>query len=142
MTVRFFGGWDYASDDVHRPNFADIGYTKGVPMGGDLSKAPKGKLPNFIVQAAKDPDGANLDRVQVVKGWLDGNGKTHEKVYDVAWAGAKLRKRLTNGKLRPIGNTVDVGKATTPTQLVKWNWRQCGGIPILMQRSERFTTFA
>jgi hypothetical protein len=108
MTVRFFGGWDYLSDDVHRPNFADIGYAKGVPMGGDLSTAPKGKAPSFIVQAAKDPDGANLDRVQIVKGWLDSNGTTHEKVYDVALAD----DRNPGAKAASIGSTVDVENAT------------------------------
>ena len=108
MTVRFFGGWDYTSDDVHRPSFADIGYAKGVPMGGDLSNAPKGKAPSFIVQAAKDPDGANLDRVQVVKGWLDSQGTTHEKVYDVALADG----RNPGAKAASIGSTVDVENAT------------------------------
>jgi len=107
MTVRFFGGWQYARDDVHRPNFADIGYAKGVPMGGDLSNAPKGKAPSFIVQAAKDPDGANLDRVQVVKGWLDADGKTQEKVYDVALADG----RKPGAKAASIGSTVDVENA-------------------------------
>lgn len=108
MTVRFFGGWDYASDDVHRPNFADIGYANGVPMGGDLSNAPKGKSPRFIVQAAKDPDGANLDRVQVVKGWLNRDGKLQEKVYDVALADG----RKPGAKAASIGSTVDVENAT------------------------------
>jgi hypothetical protein len=108
ITVRFFGGWDYASNDVHRPNFADIGYAKGVPMGGDLSKAPNGKSPRFIVQAAKDPDGANLDRIQVIKGWLDSEGKTHEKVYDVALADG----RKAGAKADSIGSTVDIKNAT------------------------------
>jgi hypothetical protein len=108
ITVRFFGGWDYAINDVHRPNFADIGYAKGVPMGGDLSKAPDGKAPRFIVQAAKDPDGANLDRVQVVKGWLDSDGKTQEKVYDVALADG----RKPGAKAASIGSTVDIKNAT------------------------------
>ena len=108
MTVRFFGGWNYAKDDVHRPNFADIGYANGVPMGGDLSNAPKDKAPSFIVQAAKDPDGANLDRVQVVKGWLDAKGKLHEKVYDVALADG----RKPGAKANSIGSTVDVKNAS------------------------------
>jgi len=108
MTVRFFGGWDYVSDDVHRPNFADIGYAKGVPMGGDLSNAPEGKSPRFIVAASKDPDGANLDRVQVIKGWLDSEGKTQEKVYDVALADG----RKPGASAKSIGSTVDVENAT------------------------------
>ena len=111
MRVRFFGGWDYESDDVHRPNFADIGYAKGVPMGGDLTAGPRGKAPSFIVQAAKDPDGANLDRVQIIKGWLDEDGATQEKVYEVAWAGNRRKNRRT-GKIRAIGSTVDVDNAT------------------------------
>jgi len=108
MTVRFFGGWDYATDDVHRPNFADIGYAKGVPMGGDLTSAPDGKAPSFIIQAAKDPDGANLDRVQVIKGWLDSEGKTQEKVYDVAIAD----DRQVGASAASIGSTVDVADAS------------------------------
>ena len=108
MTVRFFGGWDYASDDVYRPNFADIGYAKGVPMGGNLSSAKRGKAPTFIVAAAKDPDGANLDRIQIIKGWLDKKGKLHEKVHDVALADG----RKPGAKARSIGSTVDVKKAS------------------------------
>ena len=108
MTVRFFGGWDYASDDVHRPNFADIGYAKGVPMGGDLKKAPKGKAPTFMVSALKDPDGAHLDRVQIIKGWLDKNEGLHEKIYDVALADG----RKPGAKASSIGSTVDVKNAS------------------------------
>ena len=111
MTVRMFGGFDYAQEDAYRHDMPAIGYAKGVPMGGDLSDAPDGKAPTILLAVLKDPDGANLDRIQVVKGWLDADGKTHEKVYDVAWAGGKLRKRLANGKLHPIGNTVDVKNA-------------------------------
>lgn len=103
MTVRFFGGWGYDTNDVHRPNFADLGYAKGVPMGGDLSNAPKGKAPTFMVQASKDPDGANLDRIQVIKGWLDKKGKLHEKVYDVALSD----KRKPGAKANSIGSTID-----------------------------------
>lgn len=108
MIVRFFGGWDYVEDDAQRPNFADIGYEKGVPMGGDLSNAPHDKSPNFIVQASKDPDGANLDRLQVVKGWLDSNGQLHEKVYDVALADG----RSPGASVTSIGSTVDIDDAS------------------------------
>jgi hypothetical protein len=108
ITVRFFGGWDYKMDDVARPNFADVGYAKGVPMGGDLSNAPKDKSPMFIVAASKDPDGANLDRVQVIKGWLDKKGKLHEKVYDVALADG----RRAGASAKSIGSTVDVEDAS------------------------------
>ncbi len=109
MVVRFFGGWDYTQQDLNSRQPAFVGYSKGVPMGGDLTKAPKDKSPTFMVFALRDPIGANLDRVQIVKGWLDAKGKTHEKVYDVAWSGN--RKPDGKGKLPPVGNTVDVAKA-------------------------------
>ncbi|MCK4837740.1 MAG: DUF3604 domain-containing protein, partial [Desulfobulbaceae bacterium] len=110
MLVRFFGGWDYTADDAMNRLPAEVGYTKGVPMGGDLSKAPKGKAPTFLVGAMKDPLSGNLDRIQIVKGWLDKKGKTHEKVYDVVWSGD--RKPNAKGKLPPVGNTVNIAKAT------------------------------
>jgi Protein of unknown function (DUF3604) len=84
--------------------------TRGVPMGGDLTDAPAGKAPTFLVAALKDPIGANLDRYQIVKGWLDAQGAVHEKIYDVAWSGD--RKPGTDGKLPAVGNTVDVANAT------------------------------
>ena len=110
LVVRVFAGYDFAPDDVHRPDFARRGYEHGVPMGGDLPKAPKDKAPVLMVRALRDVDGANLDRVQVVKGWLDAKGKTHEKVYDVAWSGD--RKPGADGKLPPVGNTVNVADAS------------------------------
>jgi len=109
MTVRFFGGWDYAKADLNNRQPAFVGYSKGVPMGGDLRKAPAGKSPSFMVYALRDPIGANLDRIQIIKGWLDANGKTHEKVYDVAWSDD--RKPNAKGKLPLVGNTVDVKNA-------------------------------
>ena len=87
MIVRFFGGFDFEAKDAQNRLPAKIGYTKGVPMGGDLSNAPKGKAPTFLVAALKDPIGANLDRYQIIKGWLDAKGQLHEKIYDVAWSG-------------------------------------------------------
>ena len=111
ITVRFFGGWDYQEEDVHRPAWLDVAYSKGVPMGGDLTAAPRGKPPVFIVHAMKDPDGANLDRIQIIKGWLDRRGRLKEKVYEVVWAGDRSLDPTT-GKLPPIGNTVDVASAT------------------------------
>jgi hypothetical protein len=110
MLVRFFGGWDFDAKDAHTRSPAVAGYTKGVPMGGDLQHAPAGKSPTFLVAALKDPIGANLDRIQVIKGWLDKNGEVHEKIYDVVWGGD--RKPGANGKLPPVGNTVDVENAT------------------------------
>ncbi len=112
MVVRFFGGWDYQETDTHTRNPAVVGYSKGVPMGGDLYKAPKGKSPTFLVAAMKDPYGANLDRIQIVKGWLDDKGNTQEKVYDVVWGDADKRQPNKNGKVPPVGNTVDVANAT------------------------------
>ena len=111
MIVRFFGGWEYDKQDANSRLPARVGYAKGVPMGGNLPATPKGKkAPTFLVAALKDPIGGNLDRVQIIKGWLDAKGKLHEKVYDVAWSGN--RKPDANGKLPSVGNTVDVGNAT------------------------------
>ena len=97
-------------------------------MGGDLPKASAGaKAPTFLVAASKDPIGANLDRIQVIKGWLDREGKTHEKIYDVAWGNADRRKRGSNGKIPPVGDTVDVSRATwtntigDPELVTVWN---------------------
>ena len=110
MVVRFFGGWDFADADAQTRMPAATGYGKGVPMGGDLTAAAAGKVPTFLVAALKDPIGANLDRYQIVKGWLDAKGELHEKVYDVAWSGG--RKAGADGKLPSVGNTVDVANAT------------------------------
>jgi|HubBroStandDraft_2_1064218.scaffolds.fasta_scaffold02461_5 hypothetical protein len=110
MIVRFFGGWDFDTKDAQSRNPAEPGYTKGVPMGGDLRDAPTGKSPSFLVAALKDPIGANLDRVQVIKGWLDPQGATHEKIYDVAVSGD--RKVGSDGRCKtPVGDTVDVPNA-------------------------------
>ena len=110
MIVRFFGGWEFTDADAQTRRPARAGYDKGVPMGSDLSDAPSGKAPPFLVAALKDPIGANLDRYQIVKGWHDAQGKLHEKVYDVAWSDG--RKPGKDGKLPPVGNTVDVKEAT------------------------------
>jgi len=112
MMVRFFGGWDFEAEDANNRLPADVGYRKGVPMGGDLTDAPQGKSPTFLVGALKDPYNGNLDRIQIVKGWLDENGETHEKVYDVVWGDADTRKPGADGKLPAVGNTVDVANAT------------------------------
>lgn len=109
MRVRFFGGWNFTADDLHSRQPVFFGYKKGVPMGGDLSQKSKGDAPTFMVYALRDPVGANLDRIQIVKGWLDAKGKTHEKVYDVAWSPG--RKQDAQGVLPPVGNTVDVKAA-------------------------------
>jgi hypothetical protein len=111
MIVRFFGGWDFAPGDAGNRLPANIGYTKGVPMGGDLGPAPQGKTPTFLVAALKDPIGANLDRYQIIKGWLDKDGKPQEKVYDVIWSGGRIAD-ARSGKLPSVGSTVDVANAT------------------------------
>jgi hypothetical protein len=110
MLVRLFGGFDFVAADANTRSPAIVGYTKGVPMGGDLGPAPEGKAPTFLVAALKDPIGANLDRYQIVKGWLDASGEVHEQVYDIAWSGD--RKPAADGKLPAVGSTVDVANAT------------------------------
>ncbi|UCH85900.1 MAG: DUF3604 domain-containing protein [Candidatus Latescibacterota bacterium] len=111
ILVRFWGGWEFEPTDAMSRLPGEIGYAKGVPMGGDLSAAPQGESPTFLVAALKDPLSGNLDRIQIIKGWLDG-GKTYEKVYDVVWSDADRRKPGTDGKLPAVGNTVDVANAT------------------------------
>ena len=112
MLVRFFGGWEFEEADALSRLPAEIGYTKGVPMGGQLNTAPEGAAPRFLVAALKDPLSGNLDRVQVVKGWADAKGNTYEKVYNVAWGDADSRDLDANGNLPPVGNTVNVAEAT------------------------------
>ena len=112
MMVRLFGGFEFEPKHARYRNPAEIGYRLGVPMGGDLSKAPAGKAPTFLVAALRDPIGANLDRIQIVKGWLGSDGKAQEKVYDVVWGDADRRQRGADGKVPPVGNTVDVATAT------------------------------
>ena len=116
IRVRFFAGWDFEEGEVSRYDFAEQGYLRGVPMGGDLSKAPSGEAPKFMIRALKDPDGANLDRVQVIKGWVDANGEVQERIFDVAVSdGRKIDK---DGRCKePVEvvsllNTVDVNTAT------------------------------
>jgi hypothetical protein len=123
ILVRFWGGWEFEASDAASRLPAEIGYSKGVPMGGDLSDAPEGKAPNFLVAAIKDPYSGNLDRIQIIKGWLDADGETQEKVYDVAWGDAETRQPGADGNLPPVGNTVDVKNAT---------WTNTIGDPELM----------
>ena len=111
MIVRFFGGWDFEAKDAHDRMPAKVGYAKGVPMGADLQGAPAGKAPTFLVGALKDPIGANLDRIQIVKGWLDAKGEVHEQVFDVAWSDGRKADPKT-GKMPSVGSTVDVENAT------------------------------
>ncbi|MGB3562581.1 MAG: DUF3604 domain-containing protein [Thermoanaerobaculia bacterium] len=121
ITVRFFGGWDFEEADAYTRMPAEAGYATGVPMGGDLRHAPAGKAPTFLVAALKDSMSGNLDRIQIVKGWMDNRGDLYEKVYDVAWSDD--RAPGADGKLPPVGNTVDVENAT---------WRNTIGDPELI----------
>ena len=121
MIVRFFGGWDFGEKDAQTRNPALEGYRRGVPMGGDLPKAEAGRSPTFLVAALRDPIGANLDRIQIVKGWIDAAGTLQEKVYDVVWSGD--RQPDANGKVPMVGNTVDLETA---------NWTNTIGAPELI----------
>ena len=109
MTLRFFGGWDY-DDTLFAGDWVKAGYAKGVPMGADLK--PGNGVPKFIISALKDPMGANLDRVQVVKGWVNASGVLQEKVFDVVWGDADKRPKGTNGKVPAVGDTVNIAKAS------------------------------
>lgn len=110
MTVRFYGGYDFAPSDLRTREVSTVGYLKGVPMGADLTDAPDGKSPTFLVAALRDPIGANLDRIQIVKGWVNADGATEEKVYDVVWSGD--REVGSDGKVPAVGSTVDPATAT------------------------------
>jgi hypothetical protein len=122
IMVRFFGGWTYTDDDLRSRQPAFAGYEKGVPMGGDLRPAPSdGEAPKFMVYALRDPIGANLDRIQIVKGWMNDDGDLEERIYDVAWSGD--RRPGADGKVPAVGNTVDVQAA---------NWTNTIGASELM----------
>ena len=109
IQLRMFGGFEFAAEDANARDIAAVGYGGGVPMGGDLAQAPNDTPVSLLIHAVKDPAGANLDRVQVIKGWLDADGETHERVYDAAWAG---QRTAANGKVPAIGSTVDVERLT------------------------------
>jgi hypothetical protein len=110
LRVRVFGGFNFKADDLWRSDFPSFGYQTGVPMGGDLRSAPAGQSPALLIRAIRDPDGANLDRVQVIKGWLDANGKTHERIWDVAVSGQRPIDQ--NGRCTTaVGSTVNVAQA-------------------------------
>jgi hypothetical protein len=109
IAVRVFGGWDFGANEVETHDFAREGYARGVPMGGDLTNAPDGKAPAFMIRALRDPDNANLDRVQVIKGWQD-NGEVYERIYDVACSDGRaiVNRRCERG----VGSTVDLSVPT------------------------------
>jgi hypothetical protein len=108
--LRLFGGFDFAARDAEARDLAAVGYRRGVPMGSTLAAAPQGKAPTLLIHAVKDPAGANLDRVQVVKGWIDASGESHERVYDAVWAGD--RRPDARGTLPAVGSTVDLSAAS------------------------------
>lgn len=120
MQVRFFGGFDFGAEDM--ADLVKAGYTKGVPMGGDLSGGD-GKTPKFLISALMDPESASLDRIQVIKGWVDATGKSQEKIYNVSWSDPDRRKLGADGKLTPVPNTVDLTKGT---------WDNATGAPELV----------
>ncbi|MGI9530735.1 DUF3604 domain-containing protein [Lutimonas sp.] len=108
MKVRFFGGWNFTDNDLGE-NFVQSGYEKGVPMGGDIKEGNE-KAPTFLVYAMMDPEGGSLDRIQIIKGWLNEDGSLDEKVYDVVWSGE--RTIGADGKLPSVGNSVNLNDAT------------------------------
>ena len=111
MLVRFFGGWEFTENDARGRNPGFAGYEKGVPMGGDLSTPSDGGSPSLLVAALKDPLSGNLDRIQVIKGWMDSQGALHERIYDVAVSDG--RTIGGDGRCRtPVGKTVDIERAT------------------------------
>jgi hypothetical protein len=110
IALRLFAGWDFASADATSPELAAIGYAGGVPMGGELSgNAVDSDGIRLLISAMKDPQGANLDRIQVIKGWLDGEGNSREQVFDVAWSDGRLQR--VDGSLPPVGSTVNEAEA-------------------------------
>ena len=112
ITVRLFGGWSFEAEDALDPDLARAGYARGVPMGGVLQANGSEQAPGFLVAASRDPMGANLDRIQIIKGWVDAEGKSHEQVHDVVWSNADRRSPDDGGRLQPVGNTVDTASAS------------------------------
>ena len=112
LTVRVYGGYDYTGEELKKADWAKQVCAKGVPMGGDLMAASEGQIPSLLVQARRDPDGANLDRIQVVKGWLDSDGQTKEQVFDVSWSDPDQRKPGADGKVPSVGSSVNEREAT------------------------------
>jgi hypothetical protein len=110
IRVRFFGGWAFEAKQAQKANMVTLGYTFGHPMGSNLKGAPDGKVPSFLMYAVKDPEDANLDRIELVKGWVDAEGNAHEEVYDVAWSAG--RERGADGELPPVNNSVDLATAS------------------------------
>ena len=112
IILRFFAGWDFSESEASGQVLAFAGYRKGVPMGGTLKANGEQRAPTFLVQAMKDPMSGHLDRVQIVKGWVDSSSNTHEKIYDVVWGDAHRRQHDAEGRLPVVGNTVNVSEAS------------------------------
>ena len=112
LSVQMYGGFDFDGTELSAKNWAKAACLKGVPMGGDLTQAPDGKAPTFQIKARRDPDGANLDRIQIVKGWLKADGTTDEKIYNVTWSDPDKRTLADDGSIPSVGNTVDEKEAT------------------------------
>jgi hypothetical protein len=110
ITLRVFGGYDFEDTEPGDPNWAEMGYQNGVPMGADLQANTNNKAPQLMIWALKGPNSGNLDRIQVIKGWVDADGKTYEKIHDVVWSGDRQINNV--GKLPAIGNTVDIANAS------------------------------
>ena len=110
IQVQFYGGWNFRKADLRAKNITERGRSKGVPMGGDLPEAGKAKMPSFMVTAARDPVGANLDRIQIIKGWVEADGQVRERVFDVVASDG--RETGPDGKLPPVGNTVNLATAS------------------------------
>ena len=115
IAVRVFAGWDLTEEDLNADNFVQVGYRKGVPMGGSLSAVDEGATPRIMIRVAKDPKSVNLDRVQVIKGWVDPQGNSHETIYNVAWSGD--RQLNEDGKLAAVGNTVNLATGVTDNSI-------------------------
>ena len=111
ISVRFFAGWNFDDEILNTPDLVAQAYATGVPMGGQLAQPPAGKPPSFLLVAMKDPEGANLDRVQIIKAWVDAQGNSQEAIFDVAASDGRVADSKT-GKLPPVGDTVDVAAAS------------------------------
>lgn len=115
IQVRLFAGWDFAEEDAQSPEIASIGYAGGVPMGGELSDAPTGAAPRFLIRASRGPIAHNLDRIQVIKGWTDSSGEAQEKIFNVAWSDD--RQLDSEGKLPAVGSTVNLRTGKTENSI-------------------------
>ena len=115
IQVRLFGGWNFTEEDIESADLASIGYAGGVPMGGELNRAPEGAAPHFLIRASRGPLDHNLDRIQIIKGWTDASGQAQEKIFNVAWSGD--RQLATDGRLPSVGNTADISTGKTANSI-------------------------